>query len=103
MKQSAWRQTLDVSGIGVWSQYEKSFVDIRICHPNANSYLGKSLEEVYKQNENEKKWTYSDRVLNCERASFTPLVFSMTGGMGAECRKFNSRLAKLIAEKRNEM
>ena len=37
-----------------------------------------------------------------EKASFTPLVFTTTGGMGPECERFNRRLAELIAVKKGE-
>ena len=58
---------------------EKTFFDIRVTHPNDESNLSKSLEAIYKTNENQKKRHYNDRVLNVEKASFTPLVFSTTG------------------------
>ena len=44
---------------------------------------------------------YNNRIINIERASFTPLVFSTTGGMAPECEKLNKRLA-LIASERNQ-
>ncbi len=37
-----------------------------------------------------------------ELASFTPLVFSVTGGMANECGMFFQRLASLISTKRNQ-
>ena len=37
-----------------------------------------------------------------EQATFTPLVFSTTGGMAGECLKFHSRLAELVAAKKGE-
>ena len=30
---------LDVSGIGVWGPFERTFLDIRVMHPNAPSYV----------------------------------------------------------------
>ena len=38
--------------------------------------------------------------MQIEHGSFTPLVFSATGGMGRECEKFYNRLSSIIAEKR---
>ena len=52
-------------------------------------------------NEKEKKRSYNERVLEIEHGTFTPLVFSIYGSMGRECKKFYSRLADLIAEKRD--
>ena len=62
----------------------------------------KSLEQVYKTNEEEKKTMYNDRVLQIEKASFVPLVFTTTGGMGPECVRLNKRIAEQIAAKRKE-
>ena len=37
-----------------------------------------------------------------EQATFTPLVFSTTGGMAAECKRYHRRLAELPATKKGE-
>lgn len=92
----------DVSARGVWSRYEKTFFDIQVSHPTANSHMQKSLSSLHAENERLKKNKYLDRVRNVERASFTPLIFNTTGGMAPECSRTNRRLAELIAEKRNE-
>ena len=93
---------LDVSAIGLWSPFERSFIDVRIFHPNAPSYINKNLNQVYKEHENEKKRAYNDRIINVERGTFTPLVFSTAGGMGKEAEVYHKRLAERIAAKRNE-
>ena len=56
----------------------------------------------YKINEQEKKREYSSRILNVEQGTFTPLVFSATGGMGRECSMFFKKLNQLISIKRKE-
>ena len=89
---------LDISARGVWSPFDRTFVDIRVSHPNRT----KSLEKIYEKNETEKKNVYNERVINTERGTFTPLVFLTTGGMSKECLRFNNRLADLIAKKRQE-
>ena len=59
--------------------------------------------QIYRQHENErKKRQYSTRNLEVEQASFTPLVFTMTGGMADQCKRFHSRLAELMAIKKGE-
>ena len=93
---------LDISARGVWSPYERSFMDVRVMHPNSPSYINKSIEQVYAQHEKEKKRAYNNRVLQVEKGSFTPLVFSTSGGMATECTKFHKRIAQLISLKRNE-
>ena len=36
------------------------------------------------------------------KASFTPLVFTTTDGIGKECTQFNERLAVMISEKKTK-
>ena len=65
---------------------------MRICHPNADSYMNRDmvLNQIYRQHETEKKRQCASRVLEVEQATFTPLVFSATGGMAAECKRYHS-------------
>ena len=91
---------LDIGAIGLWSGLEKTLCDVRIFHPGADSYKDKKLENVFRQHENEKKNKYLDHVLNKEKCSFTPLVFSTHGGSGIEAEKFQKRLATLLAKKK---
>ena len=49
------RARADVSGIGVWGSYERSFLDVRIVHPNAPSYEDMPIEKVYETHEKHKK------------------------------------------------
>ena len=99
---TAEKARLDVAGVGVWGAYEKTFLDIRIMHPNAPSYVNKPIEQVYRMHERDKKRTYNERVLQVEKGSFTPIVGSTFGGMGDEANKHHKRIASLIAEKKNE-
>ena len=46
--------------------------------------------------------TYRRRVLEVEQGTFTPLVFTSTGGMADECRRFHNRLAELLALKKGD-
>jgi len=45
---------------------------------------------------------YANRVMEVEQATFTPLVFTTTGGMAEECRRYHSRLEELLADKKRE-
>ena len=38
--------------------------------------------------------------MEIEQGTFTPLVFTTTGGMADECIKYHSKLAELIANKK---
>ena len=93
---------LDIHARGFWERQKSTFFDIRVCHPNADSYKDLTQEHVYCLHENEKKRMYERRVLEVEQASFTPLVFTTTGGMGRECLRYHSRLAELISIKKGE-
>ena len=92
---------LDVSALGFWVPGQRVFFDVRVFDPNAQRYRNTEIKKCYHKNEEEKKKAYNERVLQVENGTFTPLVFSATGGMGRECRMFFTRLSEMIAEKRN--
>ena len=75
---------------------------MKVCHPNSESYKDLSPEQIYRQHENGKKRSYAKRVMEIEQGTFTPLVFSTTGGMTEECKRYHSRLAQLLAMKKGE-
>ena len=98
----AERARLDVSAVGIWSTMERTFLDVRVMHVNSPSYMDKTPQQIYLQHEREKKYTYNHRILEIEKGTFTPLVFSTTGGMGPECTKYHKRIAELVSVKRDE-
>ena len=73
-----------------------------MCHPNADSYRDLTPKQIYKNHENEKKRKYEERVKAIEQGTFTPLVFTTTGGMADECVKYHNGLAELITNKKGE-
>ena len=78
------------------------FYDVRVCHRNAHSCRDLTPKQIYKKHENEKKGQYGKKVIEIEQGTFTPLVFTTTGGMADECVKYHSRLEELIANKKGE-
>ena len=38
-----------------WERQRSAFFDVRVCHPNADSYRDLTPKEIYKKHENEKK------------------------------------------------
>ena len=51
-----------------------------------------------------KKRKYNSRVTEIEQGTFTPLVFTTTGGMAHECLRYHSRLAgAIICKKAREL
>ena len=93
---------LDIRARGFWAREQSAFFDFRVCHPSADSYKNLTPEQIYKLHENDKNRLYSSRVLEVERGTFTPLVFTTTGGMSNECQRYHSRLAELLAVKKQE-
>ena len=88
---------------GFWERQRSVFFDIRVCHRNADSYrVWNPLQIYYKKHESKTKRRYVERVIEIEQETFTPLVFTTTGGVAHECVKYHSRLAELIANKRRE-
>ena len=93
---------LNIRARGCWAREQSAFFDGRVCHPNADSYKNLTPEQINKLHENDKKRLYSSIVLEVERGTFTPLVFTTTGGMSNVCQRYHSRLAELLAVKKQE-
>lgn len=73
------------------NKYELSFTDVHKC-------IVDICEKSMKKHENEKKRQYNKCIVDMENGTFTPSVFSFSGGIGAEC--YN--VAKIIAVKTEE-
>ena len=94
---------LDVAADGFWgSRFERAFFDVRVFNPYAPSNQRSSLPQCYRNHENTKKRAYDQRIREVEHGTFSPLVFSCTGGMGRAAATTYKRLASLIAAKRDE-
>ena len=79
---------LDISARGVWAYGQREFLGVRVFNLFAWGYCGLTLSQIkyihaqtYKTIETEKKRFYNDRFMQIENATFTPLVFSCSGGM----------------------
>ena len=60
---------LDIHARGFWERQRSAFFDVRVCHPNADSYKDLTPQQIYRQHENEKKRMYGKRVMEVELAS----------------------------------
>ena len=76
--------------------------DVRVCYPKSQSYRGFTTKQIYHRHESENKRMNANRVLEVEQGSCRPLVFPTTGGMTDECKRYHSRLAKLLSTKKGE-
>ena len=92
---------LDISIRGFWQKEQSAFFDVRVFNPFAPSYRNQKLDNTFAGNEREKKRAYSQRVLQVEHGSFTPLIFANSDGSSKETEKFISVLSMKISEKRD--
>ena len=93
---------LDFKAGGFWSRGVTAFFDVRVTHVNSKCNQGKTTSTIFKEQEEEKKRKYQQRVLDVEMGSFTPLVFGTNGVMGVDCNCFLKRLAEKLSEKNEE-
>ena len=73
---------LDVGAEGFWNHQQKAYFDVKVFNPLAPTYSSTSLTQCYRRAELEKRRMYEERIQEIEHGSFTPLVFSFSGGMG---------------------
>ena len=86
---------------GFWGgRYDRTFVDVRVFNPHADSNKTTSLSSTYLKHESENHRMYEQRMREVERASFIPIILSATGGMGKQAPVFYKRLGSLLSEKR---
>ena len=94
---------LDVSVNGFWGgRCERTFLDVKVFNPHAPSNRSPSARAIYRKHENMKKSSYEARIREVEHGSFTPLIFSATGGMADKAHVFYKHLASLLSDKWNE-
>ena len=77
----------------------RSYFDVKIFNPSALS--NQPLYSAYRCQDKEKRREYQQQVHEVENASFTPLIFTTTGGMGDAATQFYKRLANLLSAKQS--
>ena len=77
----------------------KLFLDFRVFNSRAPTNQSLPITKALKKHEDEKKRAYGERVLQIEKSSFTPVVFSTSGIMGDEADKFYKKLASKLSDK----
>ena len=92
----------DVSAIGLWQPLNRAFLDVKVFNPVALSNVANDLGKVYRKHEKEKKVQYNARILEIEKGTFTPAIFSCSGGASPEASKLLKTIATKLAEKRQE-
>ena len=94
---------LDVRARGFWSRLQDAYFDVRITHPAASVRSRSEALSQLRAHERVKKNTYGSRVINVQRGSFTPLVFSTYGLCGPETTIFLKSLASLFVERNRDL
>jgi hypothetical protein len=93
----------DIQAKGFWGiPHQRAFFDIKVFNPYARSNSKFSTPSCYVHHEKMKRRQYEQRINEVEMGSFTPVIFSATGGMGKAATIFYQRLAHMVSERRNE-
>ena len=71
--------------------------DVRVLNAFAESNLSSCPAATFRRHEGEKRRVYEERIREVERISFTPIVFSSSGGMGKAATVTYRRLASLFS------
>ena len=79
-----------------------AFFDVCVTHVNSRTNQGKQTATIFKEQENEQKKSYNQRVMDVEIGTFTSLVVGKNERMGADCQNFLRALAEKISLQRNE-
>ena len=93
---------VDIRARGFWTRGQQAFSDIRIFDPMAACHNQLTLDAAHRKNETDKIRAYGERIQQVDQGSFTPLVFTTSGGMGPLAKRFYTRLAELLAEKKRQ-
>lgn len=89
----------DIRAKSFWRPCQNAFFDIRVTNSNTASQAHLTAEQIFARHKGEKKRNYNDRVINIEHGTFTPLIFSISGGVGPEAAVFHKHIAERITEK----
>ena len=94
---------LDIVATSFWGRdRQRAFFDVRVFNPFAQSYRDTSLPQCYRRNEMEKRRVYDERIREIEHGSFSPLVFSTSGGMAPTANVVYKRIASMISSKHDK-
>ena len=86
--------------LGLGGQHQKAYFDVKVFNPNASRYRRSQVSSLYRKFEKDKRRKHKQKIREIEMASFTPLVFSTSGGMSGCTNVFFKRLAYLFSLKK---
>ena len=73
---------------GFWTPGVTAFFDVRVTHVNSWSNQGKYTATIFKEQENEKKRKYSQRVMDVEMEPLHDWCLVQTGAWNSTVRTF---------------
>ena len=73
---------------GFWTTGVTAFFNVRVTHVTSRSNQSKHTAAIFKEQENEKRRKYNQRVIDVEMGTFTPLVFGTNGARDSTVRTF---------------
>ena len=87
---------LNISVNGFWGgRSERTFLDVKVFNPYAVCNSSATPRGIYRCHENMKN---GKDIREVEHVTFTPLIFSATGGMADEACAFYKHLASLLCD-----
>ena len=92
----------DVSALGFWQPLSRAFFDIKVFNASATTNWRMEIPAMYAHHDELKKRAYNARILEIEKGTFSPLVFSCTGGASPEATMFIKHLSEKLSAKRQE-
>ena len=92
----------DITAMSFWNPLCKAFFDVQVLNPLADSNRSQEIPQMYRSHEMTKKRQYNQRIIEIEHGTFTPLIFSCSGGSGIEANKCLKQLAHLICVKKKD-
>ena len=60
------------------------------------------MKQIYNLHEARKMKKYSNRIIQVEKGTFTPLIYTTSGVWGPQAVRYHKRLAELMSLKRGE-
>ena len=91
---------LDIAANGFsGSSFERAYFDVYVFNPQAPSNRQQTPTSTYRRHEREKMHGYEQWIHEVEHGSFTPLILSLTGGVGSAANVCFKRLAAMLTEK----
>ena len=94
---------LDIAVNGFWGgRLERAFFNVRVFNPHAPSNQRHHPSASYRYHENNPPRAYDQHIREVEHASFTPLIFSVTGGLGRIAATTYKHLASMLSSKHDQ-